>query len=440
MIKDSSYSWPAFSENDCSSTGPGGPPAKWSRSQTLTRTATRDGTAVNNWRQKIASHQDATSAMTATYDTIRYTYGRIVSTCDYKFPPYYHQVQEVRGAIAVNNGFLDRRVKPPSKDLTEVQNGASSKFYKKLRSLRQEWSAPTFLGELAETYRMLRKPAKALQDSAGHFLDSLRKRKGFKGRPGDVPKAIGGLWLEHAFGWVPLISDMEAAAKAYERLISEKTNLVEHIQASFTKEYDRSSELSSYDKFSTVTSYCGTSQVPTRAKVKWEERNTIRYKAAIKRELEATMWDDWALFGFQPSEFIPTAWELLPWSFLVDYFVNVDDILNASVTSTSNVIYIVRTLRRFSRYYGTIEKDPGYLALQKGPTFVTSMEGSPQQFALTRKTISRTKVDSVPLPRLEFTLGQSANHVMNMVSLLAQANALYPQSYFRRKSRHHSFR
>lgn len=434
-VKDSSYSWPAFSENSCSATGPGPPPAYWGRSQTLTRQATRTGTAVSNWRQKIARHEDATSAMTATYDTIRYTYGRFTSTCDYKFSPFYHQYQEIRGAIAVNNGALDRRIKPPSKDLTEVNNGASAKFYAKLRSLRQEWSAPTFLGELAETYRMLRKPAKALQDSAGNFLNSLRKGKGFRGKPGDVAKGISGAWLEYAFGWVPLISDMKSAVKAYERLISEKTNLVEHIQASFTKEYDRSSELTGYDKFSTIASYCGTTQIPLRAKVKWQERATVRYKAAVRRELEATQWDDWALFGFQPQEFIPTAWELLPWSFLIDYFVNVDDILNAAVTNTSNVVYVVKTVRRISRYWGEIDKDPGYLAQQKGSSYTTSMTGSPVQFALTRKTVDRSKVGIPPIPSLQFSLGQSAEHVANMFSLFAQANSLYPQTYRMPKGR-----
>jgi hypothetical protein len=36
---------------------------------------------------------------------------------------------------------------------------------------------------------------------------------------------------------------------------------------------------------------------------------------------------DAALFGFSPEQFLPTAWELVPYSFLIDYFTNIGDII-----------------------------------------------------------------------------------------------------------------
>jgi hypothetical protein len=40
-------------------------------------------------------------------------------------------------------------------------------------------------------------------------------------------------------------------------------------------------------------------------------------------------WDEYFRhFGFSPEAFVPTLWELAPWSFLVDYFVNIGDILS----------------------------------------------------------------------------------------------------------------
>lgn len=427
--KDSSFSWPAFSENKCTNTVYP-PAAYWGRSQTLTRTATRTGSAVHNWRQKIARHEDATSAMDAVYDTLAYRYVWMKSFMKRKTSPFEELTQEIRGAVAVNNGRLDRRVKAPSADISSVENGASAKFYKKLRSLDQEWSAPTFLGELRETARMLRKPAAALYNSADSLVKALRKRKGSGLNGGEVAKAASGLWLEYAFGWVPLISDSEAAAKAWARLKEKNDEKVHHVQSSFTKEFDRTKDLSSsYDKFHLPQSYCGTSYCYTRTDARWEERATIRYKAAVLRKLEMTTWDKWAVFGFQPSEFIPTAWELLPWSFLVDYFVNVDDILNSATTSTRDVVYIVKTTRRISRYMGRIIIAPEYLNQQWGSQYYCAMEGSPSSFSLVRKTISRRRVDSVPLPSLEFNLGQSINHVANMFSLFSQVDALYPQRF-----------
>lgn len=369
--------------------------------------------------------------MTGRYDIGFHDYGYVSSYVESKTIANYYRTGYYSGAVVAQNGKLNRRIITPTASATDADNLAKAKLYKSLRQRAVEFSSPTFLGELGETLRMLRKPAAALFESASDLAKALRKGKGKAGTMRAFEKMASGLWLEYSFGWVPLISDTESAARALNRLREKSQDTVVRVKASAKMDYDKTSTLGSYDRPDTYQSFCGSSTMcPSRVRATLKESVIVRYIAGVRSQVEMTTWDKWALFGFTPSEFVPTAWELLPWSFLVDYFVNVGDILSASVTDTKNVIYNVRTVRQQAEYEGRQWTDLADLvSLWPSSSWKNHrLSGSPGNWLYVSRTVNRSKASGAPsLPGLVFKLNQSDGHLGNMAALLAQVHSIFPQ-------------
>jgi len=143
-----------------------------------------------------------------------------------------------------------------------------------------------------------------------------------------------------------------------------------------------------------------------------------------------TPFDNWNLFGFQPSEFLPTAWELLPWSFLADYFSNIGDCLTAwsTVTDKVEVAYINRTIVQKTVFHGACVEDvAGTDSRNSGwkRTLGIVTGGSSDT---TRKVVQRgIGQGNPPLPTFQLNTNLGAGQLANIAALLGQANALHGQ-------------
>lgn len=51
-------------------------------------------------------------------------------------------------------------------------------------------------------------------------------------------------------------------------------------------------------------------------------------------------------FGFTLSDIAPTAWELIPWSFLIDYFTNVGSIIDAASFPKADIAWSAYCIKR----------------------------------------------------------------------------------------------
>jgi hypothetical protein len=52
------------------------------------------------------------------------------------------------------------------------------------------------------------------------------------------------------------------------------------------------------------------------------------------------------LLGFDPSSFLPTVWELIPYSFLIDYFTNIGDVIEGWSQLGINLAWCNRTTKK----------------------------------------------------------------------------------------------
>ena len=428
-LKDSTYSWPAVSQSTVKYQGVQNPAENWTQSRTISRTATRDGTRLPGWHKIIESGNNATTNLTAVYDTIYYTFGSVsIHTEWIPDPLNNYRDYKLWGALSVVNGQNHRNVKAPVKSTTFADNQARAKFYKKLRNMQVQFSGPTFLGELRETLHMLRRPAQALWSKNLGYLDAVGRAKRLD--PKAWTKRLSGLWLEYSFGWIPLLHDCEDAVKAWSRLCERQKTRV--ISAGYEQYFDRTNELDAlYDQG--TRPYGGNVIQQIKSTSQLTETVSVRYKGSINAQAETTSkWDNWALFGFTPSEFLPTAWELLPWSFLWDYFTNIGDILTASVTDTSRIRFVNKTVRQFTEFRGKLEFNLAQAQAVMGGSFRTSGSGDPGEFVLKRKVVSRSANSGISLPRFQLSSDLSDGQLGNIAALLGQARSLHSQSYRKR--------
>ena len=125
------------------------------------------------------------------------------------------------------------------------------------------------------------------------------------------------------------------------------------------------------------------------------------------------------LLGFKLEDFVPTMWNLLPYSFLVDYFVDVGGILNAITTDISAVRWVSETQLRTNR---TSYKSKAHVVF--GNPLTDSIGGDVGSVVLETTTVDRFNSSlQIPVPVLEIPgflndRGAFNEQLVNMLALL----------------------
>lgn len=296
----------------------------------------------------------------------------------------------------------------PVPSATSAQNQAIMGFIHDAKAQYNSISGMTFLGELRETLSMIRNPAKNLRALAKRYLDTANgRRSSFRTRR-DAERWLSGLWLEYAFGWTPLISDTKAGAEALARLIHGDIRYSTARGAGF------------HDTASTPIrsnfNIPGLPTVGTRETVKTAQQSCFIKGGVSAKASGPTLSNAAQLFGFTPEEFVPTVWNLLPWSFLVDYFANVGDVLEATFFDRSGVTWTSMTTRTEYVFMSHVQPKPllGWSgSLTGGSTKVS------------KKSMSRTAIAPL-IPSLEVSLPGSPQKWINMAALLDQRRRMEP--------------
>jgi len=133
------------------------------------------------------------------------------------------------------------------------------------------------------------------------------------------------------------------------------------------------------------------------------------------------------------SQFVPSAWELLPWSFLFDYFSNIGDILEMSFTSLDNVKWINRTILQDANDWYEYQLNKSQLIANHNDGTYKRFKGYSEEKKCfsqrTRRFFSRT-AEAPSVSPLEFELPGKPQKWLNMTALLLQAHSLHPQRFY----------
>jgi hypothetical protein len=307
-------------------------------------------------------------------------------------------------------------------DFGDLYNQALMRFVADARQKMTSFQGATFLGELRETIHMIRHPADALRQGIGNYLKSLKRLKSNSGfrrmKPHQRRKAVAGTWLEYAYGWRPLMSDIDSAAKALanNRHLSEETTPVHGVAR----------EMKSYGGWVT-TAVLGTTTL--RCDNSGTLESSVRFTGAIFTEASNPLTYQARNFGFDPSSWIPTLWELIPYSFLVDYFSNVGAIIDAYSLPNSRLAWGCYTRRNHMILKGQTSWSWDYPPGGSGIWQLEQVSQSPGIYQVSMRRFARSSLTEIPVPSLVFRVpGFERNwrQWANMSALLAQSRRLAP--------------
>lgn len=383
---------------------------------------TRTGESVKDYKTLIKQQKNATSNMSGTFDTLDLTSAH--RTFKHRFlnfgqitpdPTDVYEVKQI-GVLGPNYAFQN-----PTIGLGVASNRATIAFLKNARKVQSEFSSPIFLGELKETLQMIRRPAQGLRNLLGNYLNGVKKAK--KKSPKEWKKNLSSLWLEGTFGWKPLASDIQDGYKAYANLVSQHDN-----EQRLVSGYGIEEQEVPAGTFMNQPMFFGSGGfTPGYVNKITKDKAVVKITGVVVRRVDATLRDKLARVGFNAEEFVPTVWELLPWSFLIDYFSNIGDVLEANAFNRADLGWVNNTtiaFRTSSIYYWS---SVDIVKKSDSAKYFVSFEGEPGLVIQQRRIVNRIASVSVGVPSLSLELPGRPAQFANMLALFAQANSIHPQ-------------
>lgn len=199
---------------------------------------------------------------------------------------------------------------------------------------------------LVNTYER-KQAVKMVENSANRMLYAfLLLRKGYraqamkalgltpKGSKWNKAKDVSGLWLEFHFGWEPLVKDIYSAC--------------EILQADYSPSVAKG--------VGTTVTTTGSRSAPNKY---WNARVTNRFICKMQAEVDVTNPNLHRAAQLGLINPAAVAWELIPFSFLVDWFIPVGQFLNSwtdfvglELKNSFTTIYLVSTSNEWLLYPG----------------------------------------------------------------------------------------
>lgn len=336
------------------------------------------------WRSQLG-RGNATTPRSVTIEKVTYTPGQHTAFGMVK--------GETNAYISGSKGLCYNPILPTSAgtlDLSSVRSRAASDFLQRLKKTSNSVSAGVFIGELGETIRMLMNPAQGIYKAFHNYNSAVLYRvSGAKVRGLNqhkksklIQQAISDSWLELQYGIMPLITDIEGITKAINRLI-----LQPEITQVSSKTTDSKTISPSFRVISTPFS-CG--NIPFRVLEKCESTVTIYSKAGLVPQVEHGAIEE---FGLGLTDFAPTLWNLIPYSFVADYFFNINQLVSSAFVATDRVIYYSKSevIETTSESRTSCDMNPlNSWKIQGG------IVNQPGLIKLENKTIVRTNTISYP--------------------------------------------
>jgi hypothetical protein len=288
---------------------------------------------------------------------------------------------------------------------------------------------------LGETIRMLRHPFRALADlTTKHVTRLVKSKRGLRGsaskREESYYEIVRQSYLEYVFGIAPLISESKALAETVARWNLE----AEGIKQTRTRIVGQGSDenVSLYVNPDAEFNGAGFNVFRFTETQRTVTERRVRYICGLTSTVTAAAGSTdrlVELLGFNFRNFLPTVWEVIPWSWLADYVANVNDIIDAAVCDTSNVAWVSKTVTEVTTLTSTTTCQSARMAAR---LLVYGLRGggggSMGSLVLRRTSMTRTAGVSLGIPDLVFSLPAEGKKYANA---FAAVFALRSPSAFR---------
>lgn len=296
-------------------------------------------------------------------------------------------------------------------------NLARQEFYAKARKAQTQLQAGVIAGEAMQTIRGILHTVRTIKGGIDGYLNALdrevkwrrrvTRRRKYSRR--ETTEWLADQWLSASYGWKPLLSDLDDSMK-YLATDTEVLTPDVKIKA-MSQVVGRGPPVAVFGP-------------ECKAQVVSEERVTATYTGKVSRKVSG-----FALFGdamsaragLDPSNWLPTIWELIPYSFIVDYFSNVQEVVSSYTFNQQSIMWVNRTVRREVKTY-VVNPSPNGT-----PVGATIDVLTPGEQTWTFSSVDR-KGDEGP-GQVQFELqipGFGSTKWLNMAALLAKSKAMSP--------------
>lgn len=305
-------------------------------------------------------------------------------------------------------GFANPNLSPSAGLMNEVRNRAIRKFLESAKSVRSSFEAGQDLGELKQTIGSFRRPFESMKKLTVEYLLRLKKAKVYLRDIRSLRKALSDSYLEWRFGWRPLVIDI---ADAYAGLTNRN-----RMQSTAPCHGNATGQ-------ELLNSHVGAPTFGFDSKMILSESTYITYSYWINGAIRLNLNRSGNIPVLQSlqlstlNDFAVTAWDLLPYSFVVDYLVNVGDIINALTFPFSDLTYCCATEK-------TVITGKSSLSLVKvadsGGVVWNSQSLNPANSMSEIVKVSRARLQSLDLiPSVRFALPSSFRPYENVAALIS---------------------
>ncbi len=376
----------------------------------LIGTNNRTRTSVKNWRKIIASGGNASTA----YNRDIYEAEIVLATT---------LMTSLTGSNKGDMwGYTGWPTAPPSFPVmpsdSALQDQAIAKVRARLNdkaSLSQSIAPLVELRELRQVVRGVLNPTRTLLDTVSFILNTQRGR-GRVPKPtfADMRRSAGDAWLTWNFGIRPMISDAQSIAKSIDTALTRSKDTNEVVHGSASKTWIVQQLKQSGSPFGNLTT----------SDIYWTQRNELSYHYTVgfrPNMGSATSYGRLAdHLGLNPSDIVPAAWELIPFSWLADYFGTIGDSLSDTFQTAPSITYGTLATRFVCELTGIANirsNSSGASCQVVSPGHITK-----RWIAYRRSLQSTWPVRSLRLRSPDEIASHGIQKILNLVSILQTSN------------------
>jgi len=196
------------------------------------------------------------------------------------------------------------------------------RFLNNIKGSSRVYAGGQDVGELRETIQGIRTPAKSLWDGFSNYLGTVTKRCTGLQKARAIAEVVRDTYLEYAFQWRPLVNSINESGAAMNRRLDLMDLEIFETSAGMQEVVKDEIQHLPYSD-------------PDNGWFRWTVRENIvyvhkfRFYAIVRRDVnrENRFVEN---LGLAPHDWVATAWQLLPLSFVTDYFVNIGACLSAA--------------------------------------------------------------------------------------------------------------
>lgn len=378
-------------------------------------TATVNGFKNAKWKSQVQLRQNAGTAFIGWDTEFGSTPGRAIEAM--RYPVNTSPTRKVLGTT-IGAPSLNRFTSTDDNAIAGLSTVVADRqaliaFTSKHADLITAFQGGVFVGELREAIKLLRHPAQSLRKGVDTYFSLLGKRVKRGTKRSVALRTVSDTWLEWSFGVTPLVNDVESALD----LLTEPRWAEPRIRSFTVRGVSESFNFGS-------TSQVGAT-FPTQHFRNLEVRKAeVIYRASFTIEPESQV--SLNRYGFAPIDWAPTLIELVPYSFLVNYFTDISVVIQALTNRRLKPDWVVKTQRReLTRHFAYTHTTFTTSSPNPSLAFInTAKESKPGSSFGKRRQIIREPYYGSLVPSLGFHLPNSRTKWLNIAALAgSSANA-----------------